>query len=191
MKVEINATAKKAAWFWETPKKLAASFAFEDEFHKAYDACVDGLPWLTSSAEKAKAGRKAGYDVIYNGFMDGTIKTSMPGNPSYVEWYGKMWDDHARQRRRRRRSLPLYRTPPARTRLSMARRPRQRPPSRVPRARSQKAEISEWIRQRNSWPRTWRPSSRPRRRNSGTRSRLSRLWPLTFSATMQIGRAHV
>lgn len=94
-KAEINATAKKAAHFWQSPKKLAASFAFETEFNTAYAEAVKKAGKGTSAADKAKLGRKAGYDVIYTAFMDGTIKTSMPGNPSYVDWYGKMWDDYA------------------------------------------------------------------------------------------------
>ena len=93
-KLHTNAAAKAAAPKGKTPAVMSAVFAFESEFIKAYDDAVKALPATATEAEKAKKGREAGYKVIYGGFMDGTIKTSMPGNPSYVKWYGDIWEDH-------------------------------------------------------------------------------------------------
>jgi hypothetical protein len=71
---------------------MTAGFAFDTEYWKAHDDAVAALPKDTSAADKEKKGRAAGTAKIFSGFKDGTIKTSMPGNPSYVKWYGDIWD---------------------------------------------------------------------------------------------------
>jgi hypothetical protein len=85
-------TAAAATKKGDTPKKLTASFAFQTEYWKAHDDAIAALPKDTAADEQEKKGREAGTKKIYSGFMDGTIKTSMPGNPSYVKWYGDIWD---------------------------------------------------------------------------------------------------
>jgi hypothetical protein len=71
---------------------MTAGFAFDTEYWKAHDDAAAALPKDTSAADKEKKGRAAGTEKIFSGFKDGTIKTSMPGNPSYVKWYGDIWD---------------------------------------------------------------------------------------------------
>jgi hypothetical protein len=79
--------AKKA-----TAPKMSAGFAFDTEYWKAHDDAIAALPAETSAEDKEKKGREAGTSKILTGFTSGTIKTSMPGNPSYVKWYGDIWD---------------------------------------------------------------------------------------------------
>ena len=71
---------------------MTAGFAFDTEYWKAHDDAIAALPKDTSPADKEKKGRAAGTAKIFSGFKDGTIKTSMRGNPSYVKWYGDIWD---------------------------------------------------------------------------------------------------
>lgn len=85
--VEAEAEKKKVC-----APGMTAGFAFETEYWKAHDETIAALPKETSAADKETKGRAAGTDKIYKGFADGTIKTSMPGNPSYVKWYGDIWD---------------------------------------------------------------------------------------------------